>query len=218
MFPNYKSSASPVVLSCPFSSRLPDSFGACADSLDTTSQDCKGLKICVNNATTFLVRMQELFPAGSIVPRDRGSLVLQGLRDGACNAVAGGIIDVSRTSVATVGEYVGPYEIGTTLFTKDPLALVTRQNDPQWSSFVYWVVSAIFFAEEHGISQLRSIEMPLVNLFGNDYSRMFRNAVGAVGNFGEMYNRNVASEVPRSRLNKLNTNPYGPQHYAYPGI
>lgn len=162
--------------------------------------------------------MQDLFPPENIVVKERRSLVLEGLKDGDCNAIAGGIIDVSMTSVTGDGEFVGPYEIGSRLFTKDPLALVTRQDDEQWSSFVYWVVSAIFFAEELELGRLNSIELPLVNLFGPAYRPMFRNVIGAVGNFGEIYDRNVASEVPRSSLNQLNENPFGPQHYAYPGI
>lgn len=163
-------------------------------------------------------RVLQFFPRENLVFKDTINEVTQSLREGECNALAGGVVDVSRATVVQIGGFTGPYEIGTKRFTKDPLALVTRQDDEQWSSFVRWVVSAIFFAEEEGIRQIRSIDMPLVNLFGTEYSSMFRNAISEVGNFGEIYERNIEAGFPRASLNMLNSNPFGPQHYPYPGV
>lgn len=92
--------------------------------------------------------------------------------------------------------------------------MATRQDDHQWSSFVYWLVSATFHAEENGIDQGSSNEMPVTNLFGPNLSRMFRDAILAVGNYGEIYNRTLEAIVPRSGRNLLNVNPVGPQFYA----
>lgn len=81
-----------------------------------------------------------------------------------------------------------------------------------------WVVSAIFYAEEEGITQSAATSMPVVNLFGPLYSRMFRDAIEAVGSYGEIYTRNAEDQIPRGGLNLLNVNPFGPQHYPYPGL
>ena len=108
-------------------------------------------------------------------------------------------------------------------------SLVTRQDDPQWSSVVHWIVMATFYAEENGISFQSSYDMPLVNLLGQypeseeiavdgssssdnsvGFPRLLRDAV-LVGNYGELYERNVERFIKRSGRNKLNQNPFGPQ-------
>mmetsp|Transcript_27691 Transcript_27691/g.45790 ORF Transcript_27691/g.45790 Transcript_27691/m.45790 type:complete len:526 (+) Transcript_27691:94-1671(+) len=193
-------------------------YGDCADTLDTRSDQCTDLRICVTEGTTFFQRLSDIFPSENIVPWSADLFVVQGLQEGACNAVAGGIIDVSRTNVVTNGGYTGPYQIGSSRLTKDPLALVTLQDDQLWSSFVYWVNSALVYAEEAGIDSASSNDMPLISLFGDSYTRMLREAVAAVGNFGEIYNRNVEADVPRGGLNELNAVPYGPQLYPLPGL
>ena len=79
-------------------------------------------------------------------------MVAEGLATGACNAVAGGVVDVSVSNIRTIGQYDGEYETGSGRLSKDPLALVTRQDDPQWSAYVYWTVSSVFYAEEQNIT------------------------------------------------------------------
>ena len=96
-------------------------------------------------------------------------------------------------------------------------ALATRQFDPQWSSFVYWVVSSTIYAEKEKITQSSSNAMPDVKLFGSTFRRTFRDAILAVGNYEEMYARNVEAIIPRSGFNLLSTEEdVGPQHFPFP--
>lgn len=93
--------------------------------------------------------------------------------------------------------------------------LMTRQDDLQFPTFVYWVVAALFYAEEAGITQTTANQMPVVNLYGTAFARMFRDAVGS---YGEAYEKNEArvdSIPPRGGRNLQNSNPYGPQHYPF---
>lgn len=60
--------------------------------------------------------------------------------------------------------------------------------------------------------------MPILNLFGPLYSRMLRDVIEAVGSYSEIYDRNAEEQIPRGGLNLLNANPFGPQHYPYPGL
>ena len=147
-------------------------------SLDVTSISCRSLLICVNNGTTYEQRLTQLFPARFVVIQESG---IAGMISGACNAIAGGAVDVATSTVQAAG-YTGPYQTGNNRYSEDPLALVTRQDDVQWSSFVFWIVSAIFYAEEQGINSTTAFQgMPVVNLFGPTYANMFRDAVEAVG-------------------------------------
>lgn len=192
-------------------------YAGCADRLDVTSVSCRDLLICVNEGTTFETRLQTLFPERFIVTRQSGELAVEGLVSGICNVVAGGVVDVSITNIRLAG-YDGPYQTGSSRYSKDPLALVTRQDDPLWSKFVFWVVGSIFYAEEEGITQDLADLMPTVTLFGPLYFDMMKLAVGAVGNYGEIYSRQAEAEVPRGSLNELNALLSGPQHYPLPGV
>ena len=131
--------------------------------------------------------------------------------------VAGGTHDVASGSVRLAG-YTGPYEIGVNTFSKDPLAIMTREDDPSFSDFCFWVLQATIFAEEEEITQMTAADtMPLINLYGDLFTRMLQNAVQAVGNTGELYERNIERLVPRAGLNQLN-DAGGPQLYSLPGI
>ena len=82
---------------------------------------------------------------------------------------------------------------------------------------MYWVVVSPVYAEEKNITQSSSNAMPDVKLFGSNFRRMFRDAILAVGNYDEMYARNVEAIVPRSGFNLLNTKAtIGPQHFPFP--
>lgn len=145
-------------------------------------------------------------------------MVVRGLGTGECNVIAGGLVETALSNVRNIGLYYGPYERVRGLFADDPLALVTTQDDHQWSSFVFWVVSAMFYAEEQGISQQTSSRMPEVGLFGPEYVSMFQDAVGAVGSYHDIYERHVEQIIPRDGLNRLSTIPLEYQHYPIPGL
>ena len=108
------------------------------------------------------------------------------------------------------------YSISGKTVSKDPLALVTREGDPTFSDFVYWVVNAVQYAEENGIDSTTASEMPTTFLFGPRYENMLIDAVSAVGNHGDIYARHVESVYPRAGLNNLNEG--GPKLYPYPGF
>jgi len=76
------------------------------------------------------------------------------------------------------------------------------------------VVSSTFYAEENGITKSTQNQMPIVESFGSGFTRMFRDAILAVGNYGEMYDRSVEKVIPREGRNMLNFN--SPQHFPLP--
>ncbi|CAB9525236.1 extracellular solute-binding protein [Seminavis robusta] len=99
----------------------------------------------------------------------------------------------------------------------DNFCLATRQDDPDWSGFVYWIVTSTFYAEEHGIGHQNSSLMPEVFVYGPRMKHVFRDVTLAVGSYAEIYERNVEALIPRSGRNLLNTQPES-QHYVVPGL
>ena len=84
------------------------------------------------------------------------------------------------------------------------LALATREDDVQWSDFVRWTTMSTIYAEEEGITNTSASEMPVVDLFGSSYRQAFRDVILTVGHYGNIYNRNLESYIPRSHRNLLN--------------
>ncbi|KAK1733036.1 amino acid ABC transporter [Skeletonema marinoi] len=133
------------------------------------------------------------------------------LENGDIDVYSGGAVDVDSDFLLPGMAFSSPYfyEGG------KAFALVTQDVDVQWADFVYWVTMATIYAEENGITQNTSNEMPLVNLFGTDMERLLRDAILAVGNYDEMYRRVFGQNATRVGLNMLNASPFGPQHYPY---
>ena len=108
------------------------------------------------------------------------------------------------------------------LISKEPLGPLVRRGDDEWLAIVRWVVYGLIEAEENGITQANVDKMkaettdPVVGrllgktedtgkLLGLDKDWLVR-AIKAVGNYGEMYERNVGEktsvDLPRGK-NKL---------------
>jgi general L-amino acid transport system substrate-binding protein len=100
---------------------------------------------------------------------------------------------------------------------------VVRQGDGQWANIVRWTVNALIAAEELGVSSANVDQMnasskdpetrrllgadgELGKLMGLDNAWAY-NAIKAVGNYGEMYERNLGPKgpvtIPRDGLNRL---------------
>lgn len=98
----------------------------------------------------------------------------------------------------------------------DVRTILTREGDSQWSDFCYWVINALIYAEEQGITKTTAVEMPVVSLFGESMKQMFRDAVFSGGNYGEIYSQSLEWSLPRGGRNQLNSNPVGPEQFPLP--
>jgi general L-amino acid transport system substrate-binding protein len=181
----------------------------------TQLQDLQGKSVCVEVGTTteaIIERtVQEMGIAVKFVKfrdsRDAHSAYLAQ----ECDAVTSdrSQLSVIRASVPNPSEHL----VWDTLLTREPLAPITLDDDAQWSDVVHWTIYGLIQAEELGITQANIRE----KLNGNDFEvKLFLGKTGdigskfglsndfmvkviqAVGNYGEVYDRNVGS---RSRLN-----------------
>ncbi len=89
--------------------------------------------------------------------------------------------------------------------SKEPLGPVTVHGDNKWNDVVSWVVYATFFAEEHGITQAKAsnfeTQNPEIQRFlgktGDIGEKLglskawAQQVVVAVGNYGEIFERNL---------------------------
>ena len=126
----------------------------------------------------------------------------------------------------------GAHVILPDIVSKEPLGPAVRENDLQWMNIVKWVHFAMIDGEELGvssktISQAMQSQKPevtrLVGTAGNFGERLgltnawAANVIQYVGNYGEVYERNVGSKsklaIPRGLNSLWNT---GGIQYAPP--
>jgi general L-amino acid transport system substrate-binding protein len=105
------------------------------------------------------------------------------------------------------------------IISKEPLAPVVRHGDDQWFDIVKWTVQALLQAEEFGITSANVDEMlksenPAIQRFlgvtpgmgkalGLDEKWAY-NAIKQVGNYSEIYERNVGPKTPLGLERGLN--------------
>lgn len=120
---------------------------------------------------------------------------------------------------ATVAENPDDWVILDEIVGKDPMGPVVRQDDPQWKDIVAWTAYAMMEAEELGVTsdnvtelrdgantkyaRLLGVEGELGALLGlkNDWAY---NVISQVGNYGEMFERNLGQGSPLKLERGLN--------------
>ena len=175
----------------------------CADRLDSFFGICSNMKLCVLQNTTHETFLRNRFPEDIVIASSAGR-TYENFVDGVCNVLAKERNSLALSRLQEFG-YEGEYVVGKNFFTKEPLAMVTREDDEQWSQIVDLVLDQLLAAERLGISknnvELFNFTQPLLG-DGIDLS----TAVAAVGNFGELYDRHLEESFSRSRSNLLQMN------------
>jgi general L-amino acid transport system substrate-binding protein len=87
---------------------------------------------------------------------------------------------------ATRGTFDNPngHVILPEIISKEPLGPAVRQGDDQWADVTRWVLNVLIAAEEAGLTQAR--------------------AISAVGNYGEIFERNIGVNTPLGLARGLN--------------
>jgi general L-amino acid transport system substrate-binding protein len=188
-----------------------------------TALDLNGSKVCVQGATTTQLNLADYFHANNMkyeeVKLDKLDDVIKAYDSGKCDTFTA---DVSQLYAVRLN-LLKPddHMILPDVISKEPLAPVVRQRDDDWMMIVKWTLYAMINAEELGITSknideaLKSKKPDVMRLVGTDGTygedlglpkdwavRIIRH----VGNYGEMYDRNVGAEsklhIPRG-LNQL---------------
>lgn len=191
-------------------------FGECADNLNATG-NCSNLTICTIDGSSYSSIVAKLIPDARRVLLPSLTSVYRAFDSSprVCNAIAGARFEVAEQPVRNNG-YTGSYEVGAKLYSREPLSLVTRDDDARWSDMVQWVLQALFAAEEQGVSMTNTQSFMTTDFFGDSFTGLFRDAIAAVGNYGDLYERHLESIVPRTNINMINTGRNSPLMISLP--
>ncbi|MDB5414757.1 MAG: hypothetical protein JWR10_3092 [Rubritepida sp.] len=136
---------------------------------------------------------------------DTQALVVAALQAGECHAFAA---DSAALSARRVTDFQDPnrWTVLPEIISGEPLAPWTRANDELWHDTVFWAAQALIQAEYLGLTSqnltqnLTSSDWLVRRLLGteSDIGRAFglpnswaARMIGAVGNYGEMFERNL---------------------------
>lgn len=179
-------------------------FVDCADNLDTFFGDCRSMKICVGSGTTHEKIMKDMLAGTFIVITETRQEAVDRIVDGSCNVIASEPVSIPEVRFRQMG-YDGPLAIGNKVFSKEPLAIATLDNDREWSSLIDTIVNTLYLAEAKNIT--RSNAQALGSLFTNhtELASSMVAVVAELGNYGDLYEKHLESVLPRKGLNTIYT-------------
>jgi general L-amino acid transport system substrate-binding protein len=182
-----------------------------------------GSTVCVQGGTTSEANLADFFKANNMaytqVVTANAAESIAAYKDGKCGVISSDMSQLysERLKLEDRDEHL----ILADAISKEPLGPVVRQDDPKWMTLVKWVHFALLDAEEQGVGQATIAEarqsekpdvrrlMGLDGKFGeglgltNDWAA---NMLEKVGNYGEIYDRNLGEGsqlgIPRG-LNQL---------------
>jgi general L-amino acid transport system substrate-binding protein len=179
-----------------------------------SAKELNGATICVQPGTTTELNLADYFRANKI---DFKPVVIEKL-DEVESAFFSGRCDVyttDRSGLAATRAARAPnpddYVILPEVISKEPLSPAVRQGDDQWNNLVRWVIFALIQAEESGITSknvddmLKSADPSIQRLLGvtpgagkslGVDEKWAYNEIKQVGNYGEIFERNVGQGSP----------------------
>ena len=189
----------------------------------TSALELDNTRVCVQSGTTTELNLLDYFRANHMRLEP---VAFESARD-AVGAYEAGRCDVFTSDVSQLhAERIGlahpdDHVILPDIISKEPLGPAVRQGDEQWASIVKWTIFAMIDAEELGVSSttideaVRSAKPDIKRLVGTEgnfgeqaglTSDWAVRIVRQVGNYGEVFERNVGTEsklgIPRG-LNHL---------------
>ncbi len=200
----------------------------------TEPKGMDGMTICLSPGTTNELVTTDWFRANNLrftpLLQERMQDNATALQAGRCDAIGTDATQLAalRSQFTTPGNFV----ILPERFSKEPYGPVVRRDDQEWFDVIRWTVSALIQAEELGITsanleQMKGSPNPEIRrllgvdpVLGNALKldpAWAANAIKAIGNYGELFERHLGPQTPiglERGLNRLWTN--GGLMYSWP--
>lgn len=184
--------------------------------------ELSGATMCTQTGTTTELNLADYFGAHGlkfeVVTFDKADEALRAYEAMRCDAFTADLSQIysQRLKLANPDDHV----ILPDVISKEPLGPVVRQNDDGWFKAARWTLFALIDAEELGVTRanvdamLGSTNPEILRLLGvsgnfgdklglaKDWARAI---VAQVGNYGEIYDRNVGAGSPLKIERGLNS-------------
>jgi general L-amino acid transport system substrate-binding protein len=188
----------------------------------SSAAELTGARICVQSGSTSALNAEDYFRSrnieyeAAVLPTEEAARQAYGRED--CDAFSADIsaLAAARTTLPDPAQHVLLPEV----ISKEPLGPVTKRGDEQWTAIVRWTLNALILAEEYGVTRANVDEQAegardprvrrLLGAEGEFGQRLglpagwAADAVGAVGNYGEIFERNLGSQSPLDLARGLN--------------
>ncbi|MBL8700566.1 MAG: amino acid ABC transporter substrate-binding protein [Alphaproteobacteria bacterium] len=186
-----------------------------------SAKELDGATICVTSGTTNELNLADWARANNLriqpLVIDQNDETRKAYESGRCDAFTTDASQLAgiRTALPVPAEHVVLPDI----ISKEPLGPYVRHGDDQWFDLVRWTMFALVEAEELGVTSKNVDEMlkaPNPNIqrllgvsggFGKMIGlddRWAYNAIKAVGNYGEIFDRNLGKESPLGLARGIN--------------
>ena len=188
----------------------------------SSAKELDGASICIQTGTTTELNLADYFHSNGM----KYEAVTIETNDEARQNYTAGRCDVYTTDAsglaATRSTFTDPenHMILPEIISKEPLGPATRHGDDQWSDIVTWVLNATVTAEEKGVTMANVDDMKanskdpevlrLLGAEGNQGTELglspdwAYNIIKAVGNYGEIFERNIGMNTPIGLARGLN--------------
>lgn len=188
----------------------------------TDAKKLGGATVCVNTGTTTELNVADYFRKNKmeykILAFEQSDQTVAAYDGGRCDVYTtdqSGLA-AQRTKLKSPDDHVVLADV----ISKEPLGPVVRHGDDQWFDVVKWTLYALIAAEELGITaenvdemiassqnpeirRLLGVEGKLGGALGLD-AKWAANAIKAVGNYSQSYERNVGPNTPLKLPRGLN--------------
>ena len=188
----------------------------------SSATELDGASICIQTGTTAELNLADFFRVNNIsyepIPVETGNEAKQQYFAGACDVYTtdASALASARAAAADPNEHVVLPEI----ISKEPLGPLVRHGDNEWGDVVRWTLNALISAEELGVTSGNMVEMvkgtnnPEINrLLGTEgtlgewlglSADWAQHAIGAGGNYGELFENNIGVNTPLGISRGLN--------------
>ena len=191
----------------------------------TDARQLKGASVCVTTGTTTELNLADFALANNIKME---AVVFEGKKE-AVNAYESGRCDAFTTDSSQLAAWrttfknPGDHLILKELISKEPLSPLVRHGDNKWKDLVTWVINGLITAEELGVTSKNATDMaantknPTIKrllgtsgeygvYIGLEKDWMLR-AITKVGNYGEIFERNLGQGTPLKLKRGVNALP-----------